>query len=148
MNNARFLVSFCVLGILLAILACGKKGPPFLSKKEFSARVIDLTGEWVKGDIFLKGNISSALGSKEGRGLIKGSRVYYGRYPLENPPCAGCPTEFHGYYTFGEEVIKEERFLCRVPGEIQGNVYFFKVKLVGAGGAIGPPSNMVKVVVE
>ena len=148
MNNARFLFFFSVLGILLAIVACGKKGPPFLSKEELSAKVIDLTGEWVKGEILLKGNISSPQGAKEARNLTRGSRVYYAQYPLESPPCAGCPIEFHGYYTFGEEVITEEGFFCRVPGEIHGKVCFFKVNLIGAEGAIGPPSNTVRVVVD
>ena len=148
MNNARFLVFFFVLGVFLAIAACGKKGPPFLSKREFSAEVTNLTGEWIKGEILLKGDIRSSSGLRQAGDQIKGSRVYYAQYSLEDPPCAGCPIEFNGYYTFGGEVITEEGFLCRIGGEFQGTICFFKTNLVGAGGEIGPPSNTVEIVVE
>jgi predicted small lipoprotein YifL len=141
LNNARFLVSFCVLGILLAILVCGKKGPPSLPKKEASARVTDLKAEREKEDILLRGMIS---GPKE----LEGARVYYAQYRHEESPCEGCPIEYQGYHGFGAEVVTEEGFLCRVPVKVQGHVYFFRVNLVGADGAIGPPSDTIKVVVE
>lgn len=148
MNCARFLGVLCVTGILSAMLACGKKGPPFLPQREFSLSVIDLRGEWVKGEIRLKGNISSLQGSKGGRDQIKGARVYYAQYPLESPPCASCPIEYEGYHGFGAEVVVEEGFFCRVPIRVRGQVYFFRVNLMGPGGATGPPSDTIKVVVE
>jgi hypothetical protein len=38
--------------------ACGKKGPPSLPQKPFTATVVDLKGERVGDDIVLEGRIS------------------------------------------------------------------------------------------
>jgi len=148
LNNPRLLVFLSILVIFLAIAACGKKAPPFLSESTFSTGVNDLTGEWDKGEILLKGSILPPLESGETADLVKGARVYYAQYPLEEAPCAECPVAFHGYDTLDQEVIIEGDFLCRMPGKDQGKVYFFKVHLIGAEGAMGPPSNTAKIVVE
>ena len=148
MNKPCLLVFLSVLGSFLAIVACGKKAPPFLSENRFSAGVTELTAEWDKGEILLKGSISPVPESGGVADRIKGSRVYYAQYPLEDTPCAECPIEFHGFDTFGQEVIVEEHFVCRVPGRNQGKVHFFKVHLIGAQDTMGPPSNTVKVVAK
>jgi hypothetical protein len=141
LNIARFLVFLCASGILIVTLTCGKKGDPFLPKKEFPAKVTHLEGERQKQVIVLRGKIS---GPKE----VEGVRVYYAQYPLEKSPCEGCPIAYQGHQTFGAGVVTEEGFLCRIPVKGQGQVYFFRVNLIGAGEAIGPPSDTVKVVVE
>jgi hypothetical protein len=110
-------------------MTCGKKGDPFLPKKEFPARVTDLEGERQTEVIVLRGKIS---GPKE----AEGAKVYYAQYPLEKSPCEGCPIEYQGY------------FLCRIPVKGQGQVYFFRVNLIGPSETMGPSSDMVKVVVE
>jgi predicted small lipoprotein YifL len=139
---ARFLACLWALGILMATLpGCGKKGDPFLPQKEVSAKVINLRGEWEKGNILLRGEISA-------RNEVAGARVYYAQYPLENPPCEGCPIEYQGHQSFGAEVVTEEGFLCIVPIKVRGQVYFFRVNLMGPGGEMGPPSETVKVVVK
>ena len=89
----------------------------------------------------MKGQISAP---KE----VEGARVYYAQYPLENPPCEGCPIEYQGHHSFGAEVVTEDGFRCRVPVKVQGQVYFFRVNLIGPSEAMGPSSDMVKVVVE
>lgn len=141
MKIARFLAFLCALGILMATLACGKKGDPFLPQKEVSAKVTNLRGEREKGNILLRGEIR---GPKD----VQGARVYYAQFPLEAPPCEGCPIEYQGHQSFGAEVVAEEGFLCTVPVKVQGQVYFFRVNLIGPGGRMGPPSERVKVVVE
>jgi len=139
---SRFLAFLCALGILMAtLLGCGKKGDPFLPQKEVSAKVTDLRGEREKGNILLRGEISA-------RKEVEGARVYYARYSLENPPCEGCPIEYQGHQSFGAEVVTEEGFLCTVPIKVPGQVYFFRVNLIGPGGEMGPPSETVKVIVE
>ena len=148
MNKPCLLVFLSVLGSFLAIVACGKKAPPFLSENRFSAGVTELTAEWDKGEILLKGSISPVPESGEVGARIKGSRVYYAQYPLEDTPCAECPIEFRGFDTFGQDVIVEEHFVCRVPGRNHGKVYFFKVHLLGPDDAVGPPSNTVRVIVD
>ena len=148
MNNPRLLVFLSILVVFLAIAACGMKGPPFFSQSTFSTGVNNLTGEWDKGEILLKGSILPPLESGETADLVKGARIYYAQYSPEEAPCAECPVAFHGYDTLDQEVIIEGDFLCRMPGKDQGKVYFFKVHLIGAEGAMGPPSNTVKIVVE
>jgi predicted small lipoprotein YifL len=138
---ARLAVFPCVLAILVATLACGKKGDPFLPKKEVSARVTDLRGVQEEGNIVLKGQISDPKD-------VQGASVYYAQFPLEDPPCEGCPIEYQGHRSFGAEVVTEEGFFCTLPGKVQGRVYFFRVNLIGPGGRMGPPSETVKVVVE
>lgn len=141
MTKDRFLVFICASGILLGAVACGKKGDPFLPRQAFSARVTDLKGEQVKGDILLKGKITSREG-------LEGARVYYAQYSLENAPCEGCPIEYQGYQAFGAEVIMEDGFSCDMPAKSEQHIYYFRVNLIGPGGTIGPPSDTVKVVVE
>jgi hypothetical protein len=125
----------------MATLSCGKKGDPFLPQKEISAKVTDLQGEREKGDILLRGKIRAP-------NEAEGARVYYAQYPLEKTPCEGCPIEYQGYEAHGADVIKEEGFFCRIPVKGQGQVYFFRVNLIGPGGEMGPPSETVKIVVE
>jgi predicted small lipoprotein YifL len=148
LNTARFMSAFILLSLFLNVLACGRKGPPFLPRKEFPVRVTDLEGDWVRGDYFLKGDITDLTGQKTAVDMITGCRVYYGRYPLGNPPCDGCPITYQGYYEFGREVITEEGFFCKAPGIIQGQINFFKVHLIGPDGSVGPSSDSVQVVVK
>ena len=148
MNNPRLLVFLSIPVIFLVIAACGKKAPPFLPQYTFNTGVNHLAGEWDEGEILLKGAILPSLESGESAALVKGARVYYAQYSPEDAPCAECPVPFHGYDVFNQEVIVEGDFLCRMPGNDQGKVYFFKVHLIGAEGIMGPPSNTVRVVVE
>ena len=148
MNHVRLIIPFLFLGILLASASCGKKAPPFLPKKAFSAKVVDLRGKWVNGYFSLKGDINGLEESKEVMGQVRGCRVYYAKYPLKDPPCDGCPIEYLGHHTFGPEVITEQGFSCRVPGKIKGQIYFFEVHLIGSDEGVFPPSERIKVVVE
>ena len=141
MKIVRLLAFLCALAILMATLACGKKGDPFLPQKEVSAKVTELRGEREKGNILLRGEIKAP---KE----VQGARVYYAQFPLEDPPCEGCPIEYQGHESFGAEVVTEEGFFCTVPVKVQRQVYFFRVNLIGPGGRMGPASETVKVVVE
>ncbi|MGD2127610.1 MAG: hypothetical protein PVG99_16145, partial [Desulfobacteraceae bacterium] len=144
MNDRRSWIPLIVLGMFLASPSCGKKGPPFLPQKAFDIGVEDLQGEWTEGYALLKGNVR---GHEEPKRLVKGSRVYYAQYPLDKPPCEGCPIEYQGYRDLGPEVMTETGFSCKVPARMRGQVYFFKVHLVGKDGVLGPPSKTVQVTV-
>jgi hypothetical protein len=148
LNSPRFLVFLSIPLIFLVFAACGKKAPPFLRESRLSIGVSHLTGEWDKGEILLKGSILPSLESGETADLVKGARVYYAQYPLKEAPCAECPVAFQGYDTLDQEVIAEGDFLCRMPANEQGHVYFYRVHLIGAEGAMGPPSNTVRIAVE
>jgi hypothetical protein len=136
---------FClVLGMVLVMPSCGKKGPPFLPKKSFDVRVRDLRGEGKEGSAFLKGQV---VGGEE-KDRVQGARVDYAQYPVDEPPCDGCPIEFRGSYDFGPEVITETGFDCEVPVDLRGQLYFFRVYLIGPDDGLGPVSNTVRVVVD
>lgn len=135
-----------VLALMLLIPAsCGKKGDPFLPQKSTNARVVDLNGAWQEGYIELKGSVQAPSGPDS---TVTGSRVYYAVYPVAEAPCDGCPIEYQGFHTYGPEVVREGRFLCKIPGAVKGNIYYFEVQLVGAKGGLGPASNRAKVVAE
>jgi len=149
--NMNRIILFVFLGIFLVSMGCGKKDPPFLPQKEFPLEVVDLKADWINSYIFLNGKIKGPdglIGTKKAKDLIKGSRVYYAQYTLKDPPCAGCPVEYHGHHGFGPEVITEEGFFCKVPGKRRGQIYFFRVHLIGQGETVGPPSDKIRVVVE
>jgi predicted small lipoprotein YifL len=132
-----------ILAFMLLIPAsCGRKGDPFLPQKSTNARVVDLEGAWQGGYIELKGGIADFDST------VTGARVHYAVYPVAESPCDGCPIEFQGFHSYGTEVIREDRFLCKIPGALRGNVYYFEVQLTGDKGSLGPPSNRAKVVVE
>lgn len=151
MRDGLLFISLLFLGVLISAQACGRKGPPSLPKKMFALRVVDLKGAWEEGYISLKGRINAPegpIGAGMAKDLVTGCRVYYQSYPLKEAPCAGCPIEYHRYHGFGAEVVGKEGFICKVPVKSKGEIYFLKVHLIGRGGALGPPSESIKVVVD
>jgi hypothetical protein len=143
--RGRLLACLVLAFMLLIPASCGRKAKPSLPQKSTNARVVDLKGAWQGDYVELKGSVSdsSGLGS-----AVTGARVHYAVYPVSDPPCDGCPIEFQGFHTYGTEVIREDRFLCKIPGALRGNIYYFEVQLTGDKGSLGPPSNRAKVIVE
>jgi len=131
--------------MLLIPASCGRKAKPSLPQKTTSARVMDLKGAWQGEYVELKGSVSDSSGLDQ---AVTGARVHYAIYPVADPPCDGCPIEFQGFHTYGTEVIREERFFCKIPGALKGNIYYFEVQLAGEKGVLGPPSNRVRLMVE
>ena len=138
----------CLVLLVMALIgpSCGKKGDPFLARKSTSLRVVDLKAAWQGDYIELKGGVSDSPGTA-GR-AVTGSRIHYAIYPAAEPPCDGCPIAFQGFHTYGPEVVQENRFLCKIPGALRGNIYYFEVQLAGEKGVLGPPSNQARVLVE
>ena len=127
---------------------CGKKTPPFLPKKEFPFKIGELKGEWINGDLFLKGGIRGPLEPKTAVGRVTGGRIYYARYSIENPPCEGCPIPYQGYREFGPDSITTEGLFLKVPLKLKKEIGFFKIHLFGPEGVLGPPSNRVRMATE
>lgn len=148
MKTARLFILVFFLGISLMTPSCGKKEPPSLPRKAFSLSVVDLSGEWTEGFIGLKGVLPEDPESKRAAERVQGCRVYYGQYPLDRPPCPGCPIEYPNRREFGAEVITEQGFSCKLPADKSGQIYFLKVHLIGPNNTVGPPSERVKVIVE
>ena len=132
---------------LWAVLACGKKGLPFLPKQSIPFKVEHLKGEWKDGVVVLRGDILSPQDQGKEPASIP-CKVYYAQYAVEAPPCEGCPIAYTDEREMRAEIITQERFYCRVPGITEQGIYFFKVSLMDGTGAMGPPSNRAKVMVE
>jgi len=143
--RGRLLACLVLVFMLLIPASCGRKAKPSLPQKSTNARVVDLKGEWQGEYVELKGSVSDSSGLGP---AVTGARVHYAVYPVTDPPCDGCPIEFQGFHTYGTEVIREDRFLCKIPGALRGNIYYFEVQLAGEKGVLGPSSNRAKVVVE
>jgi hypothetical protein len=145
LNSGRLVTFLVALGVLFLVPSCGKKAPPFLAHKNFAAQVSSLKAEGREGYILLKGNVPDAQGSA---GNLTGCRVYFAQYSPDDSPCDGCPIEYQGYHSFGPEVVKDGKFFCKLEEIAPGQVYFFRVSLVGPEEVLGPPSNDVRVDVK
>jgi predicted small lipoprotein YifL len=141
-EKALFLVIFGL--VFLEFMACGKKGPPFLPESNIPFRVQELTGEWKNGTVFLRGRVAASQGQDRDRSHVRGCKVYHGWYALEKTPCDGCPVDYAGFREINDEVLKGEDFFCEVTIDKKKGVHFFEVRLIGQGGAVGPPSNRMK----
>ncbi len=127
-------------------VACGKKGPPFLPKVEFSLGVKKLSAELKKGGVYLQGNIIGPQDETIDSSTISGCKVFYAFFPVDNPPCEGCPIKFRLLKEIEGKVTIDGRFFCEVLEKKMTGIYFFKVRLTGKNGGIGPHSNRAKLV--
>ena len=140
-----FLLAALAAVFMVLLPACGKKGPPFLPEKKLVTKVDRLTGKWENGKVRLEGYIE---GDDKRRSDVTGCRVYHAWYPMDNPPCEGCPIEMTGFKEIKEKVVSGDRFNCEVLDVEKKGIHFFEVRLMGRGGAVGPPSDKVKLQIE
>jgi predicted small lipoprotein YifL len=133
-----------LLALFMVLLpACGKKGPPFLSEKKLTAKVVRLTGKWVDDQIRLAGSIERD--DREAKPV--GCTIYHAWYPLDHPPCDGCPIKMTVFKGAVETTISKDRFLCLIPEAKKKAIWFFEVRLTDSRGTVGPLSERVKVVI-
>lgn len=140
-----FLLVALLTAFMVLLLGCGKKGPPFLPEKKLAAKVDRLTGKWENGQARLEGYIKG-----DDKNNVDGTccRVYLVWYSADSPPCQGCPIKMTGFKEIKEKVVSGDRFTCDVPGVEKKGIWFFEVRLIGRNGAIGPPSDKVKLKIE
>lgn len=139
MRPMPWLIVVLLAAALGAGAGCGKKGPPSMPEKGFSAEIRNVSGAWEGSFVRLRGEVS---GDSD---RMQGVRVYYGAYDPAEPPCESCPVRYHGYHEFGVETLSEGSFSCRVPGKRKDALYFFKVHPLGPAGEPGAASNRVRV---
>lgn len=139
-------LSFLFLPVVFIALfpACGKKGPPFLPEKALTAKVDRLTAQWADGQIRLEGSIEG----NENRSDITGCTIYHAWYPMDHPPCDGCPVELSVFTGTTETAISGDRFSCVIPAEKKKGIWFLEVRLTNSRGAVGPPSERIKLKIE
>ena len=127
--------------------SCGKKAPPRPPEEKTPARIEGLQGEWKNGILRLVGKIVLHGERTSESAENRTCRIYHVSYPLESPPCAGCPVEFAGY----EKILwgtRGERIICDLPIEKKPGFHFFQVRLIDPEGEIGPPSQRIELTVE
>jgi len=146
LDKAIFLV--VIAAMFLALSACGKKGPLFLSEKKIFSRIEPLQAEFENGGVELKGNIAPSQAREKDTSDIIGCRIYHTWYALDNPPCEGCPIEFPDHRDITGEVITDAGFSCEVPVKKRKGIHFFELRLLGPKGTTGPLSDRAKLIVD
>jgi predicted small lipoprotein YifL len=138
-SRSLFLV---LLSVLLVQGACGKKGPPFIPENVFPLKVEALKGTYDDaGTLILTGIVRHGKANSEG---ISGCIVYHALYPLDEPPCEGCPVKLAKLKTIRENVVSGDRFRCQLQGMNAPGIHFIRIRLLGEGGIKGPPSERIK----
>jgi len=130
---------------MVLLSACGMKGPPFLPEKKLVTKVDRLTGKWENGKVRLEGYIE---GDDKRSSDVTGCRIYRVWYPVDNPPCDGCPIDMTDFRDIKEMEVLGDRFACEIPGVKKKGIWFFEVRLIGRNGALGPLSERVKVMID
>jgi predicted small lipoprotein YifL len=142
-------LSLFIFGVVfLAVLACGKKGPPFLPERDTPFQVKNLTGEWNDGVVYLKGHVAPRYDDHGNAPDALGCTVYHAQYDLGNPPCEGCPMEYGILEEIKGDVITADKFHCQFRRIKTKGIHFFKVRLLGPKGTQGPSSNSVKILID
>ena len=135
-----FLIALSTV-FVLSCFACGKKSPPFLTAYPVPPRVDSLRVAWTEGIVSLEGSITRESLSEE---EITGCRVFGIWYSIDDTPCETCPVEMKTFQEIQGKVVEGTTFRCEIKKEKKEGVFFFQVRLLGRGGTVGPPSDMVK----
>mgnify|MGYP007123691067 CR=1 FL=1 len=128
--------------LVLSCFGCGKKGPPFLTAYPAPPRVDTLKVTWKEGIVVLEGTVKGEVQDKE---QITGCRVFSVWYAIDNAPCETCPVEMKGFQEIQGKVVDGTTFRCEIEKEKRTGIVYFQVRLLGRGGAVGPPSDRVKI---
>jgi len=147
-RRERVLLLLALGTIIIAFLACGKKGPPLLPESDGLLKVKNLTAEWGNGSVILRGQVLASLKNEKDIPEIMGCRVYYAWYASENPPCEGCPIQYKVFREIKAKVHSKGGFYCEVEGVKGKGIHFFKVSMVDANGRVGLPSQGAKLVLD
>jgi len=138
----RILLFFLITAILAGLMsACGKKGPPFLPEKGHEARARNLTGKWLNGQIKLEGTVDGT----DQDAVISGCMIDQAWYPEDAPLCEGCPVKMTALEDAFDVQISGSRFTCLIPVSENRGIWFFQVRLIDGGGAVGPASERIMV---
>ncbi len=147
MKQKQRIAFILLLAVFFVPAACGKKGPPFLSAGQSTLRVEQLKAEREGGFFHLKGTVVDSHKLAKDVSNVTGCRIYHACYPLDEPPCEGCPIEYGVLKEIKGEIITQGKFSCQVPLKEKAGIHFFKVRLIGRMGETGPYSDRAKLVI-
>jgi predicted small lipoprotein YifL len=145
--KAAWIAWILPLVVLPCLLGCGRKAPPFLPKEAFSTTVRALAGEWQDGLFLLSGSVTDLNGDRTSA-AVRGCRVYHAHFPLEAPPCKGCPIRYEGFREVREAVVTDGRFRCTIELARKAGYHCMEVRLKGPNDALGPPSDRICITVK
>lgn len=150
MRLNRFIMCIVLLGAFTLPAGCGKKAPPFLPKpgEAFSLQVEGLKAVTAGDQIRLTGRVVVSRSHRWKQADVVACRVFHVRYPLDSPPCEGCPISFTAYKEVRPDLSGNGRFLCATTVKKKPGIHYFMVQLVGPGGTVGTASNRAKLIVE
>lgn len=142
-------MGFGLLGLSLVVvccLGCGKKSPPFLpEKRAFSAHAARFEAVWNGRTLILNG---TAAGNADDLAAVNGCRIQYVWYPLDDPPCEGCPIEMKSFRVVTGKLNQKNEARYEFPAFRQKGICFFAVQLMGNEGRLGLPSERLKLLSE
>ncbi len=149
MRLKHVVMSAVLLGALIFPGGCGKKAPPFVPKAKggFSLQVEKLQAREQGGEVRFTGEVVRPRGQVGKLTALESCRVYHVRYSLESPPCEGCPISFTAWEETKAHVSGDGQFSCTTEVKLPG-IHYFVLRLIGPDGAVGPPSNRVKLLVK
>ncbi len=102
-----------------------------------------MAGTFEDDSLSLKGIVQ---GDDESLSRLTGCRVYYVWYPLDAPPCEGCPIQMKNYRDVTDFVVEDNRFKCVLPAFDEKGICFVMVRLMDKEGRLGPESNRIKLI--
>ncbi len=129
--------------LVLSCFGCGKKGPPFLTANPVPLRVDNLGVTWKDGTVTLEGTVKGENLHVE---QITGCRVFSVWYSKDDAPCETCPIEMKTFQEIQGKVVVGTAFRCEMEKKKQAGITYFQVRLLGRGGVVGPPSDMMKII--
>ena len=123
--------------LMIGPWACGRKAPPVPPKRPPLPQPMELKA-WREGDTV---GLSWRPGERE-RGVVRYT-VLRSQWPVEAPPCEGCPLVFQevGSVEAAPEV-DAYTFTDRIQTDL---VYSYKIEPVGSAGDRGPASRRIVV---
>jgi len=132
-----------IFSILLLNLGCGVKGDPFPSAPAMHLIVENLTAVVSEDAIMLSGMVSSPYQIKTPMTVFY--MIEYAWYP--KLPCEECPIDFRSVKEGKVTVAEDRLFTAEVIKDKSPGIHYFRVILINAGGAEGPPSDNIKIVI-
>ena len=138
-----------ILILVLFLISCGKKSPPYLPKSRLPFRVIVPKAEKENGIWTIKGEVAGKIGKRGFRPSdITGCIIYYSKYSLKNPPCESCPLYYGESRIIEAKVVKDGHFSVKLPWIKKKGIYYLRIRLTGINNSIGPPSDRVRIEIK
>ena len=144
---AKALILLSMIGMLF-VPGCGKKADPFIPSKRVSRVVQSLTAEYLDGQIALGGRLLKPLTRTDGKPGVVKLRVDYSKYGIGHGPCQSCPVDFREHEVILARVSEKGHVTARWQVSEGKGLYLLRLRVIGDDGGLGPPSEVVRIIVQ